>query len=166
MTSIILYAGVGLLLCFSFVLLFGAPYLPTKKAQIKTAFELMQLKKGNTFIELGCGDGRVLKYAAKKGIRGIGYELNPLMYITAKISLFRYRNLVEVYYGNYWLMPWPKADAIYTFLLDKYMKQLDDRITVYAKEHKQKLLLVSFAFEIPNKKAIERKNGLFLYRYN
>jgi 16S rRNA A1518/A1519 N6-dimethyltransferase RsmA/KsgA/DIM1 with predicted DNA glycosylase/AP lyase activity len=166
MTDVVLYAGILLLVCFSFVLLFGAPYLPTKKMQIETAIDLMQLKKGSTFIELGCGDGRVLKYAAKQGIRGIGYELNPLLYIVARVSLYRYRRLVTIHYGNYWRADWPKADAIYTFLLDTYMKQLDSRAEQYAKKHQKKVLVVSFAFAIPHKKPIQSKRGLFLYRYN
>ena len=52
---------------FSFVLLgsmayaalSGAPWVPTWKGDIDRAKRLLDLKSGETFIELGCGDGRV-----------------------------------------------------------------------------------------------------------
>ncbi len=55
---VLLIIGLVVIGCFSFVLLFGAPYLPTLKKQIRTTFKLAELSKGDTIIELGCGDGR------------------------------------------------------------------------------------------------------------
>lgn len=163
--DVVLLAGCLLLICFSFVLLFGAPYLPTKKKQIETSLALMSLKKGGVFIELGCGDGRVLRAAAKQGIRGVGYELNPILYAIAKISLFKYRHIATVKLKNFWTSSWPQADAIFVFLLDKYMWKLDKKMNKYSDEQKKQITLVSFAFKIPGKKIAMSKNGLFVYHY-
>ena len=151
-----------LILVFSFVVLFGAPYLPTLKARTEDALDLLDLKPGQTLIELGCGDGRVLRAAGKRGLTGVGYELNPLLVLTSKVVCFRYRNLVTIKCRNYWQVKLPKCDGIYTFLLDKYMSKLDKKIT---QEKHNSVKLVSFAFKIPGKKIIKEKNGLFLYRY-
>lgn len=68
-----------LILCFGGVLLFGAPYLPTLTPQVQAALELCKLQSGDTLLELGCGDGKVLIAAAERGATVIGYELNPLL---------------------------------------------------------------------------------------
>jgi SAM-dependent methyltransferase len=152
-----------ILLCFAGVLLFGAPYVPTLKNQQQQALKLLDLKKGQTLLELGCGDGRVLRAAAKQGIYGVGYELNPIMFMVAKLVTFRYRKLVTVYYGNFWAKKWPPADGIYVFLLDKYMENLHKKIN--QERGSKPVKVVSFAFEIPHQKPIRTDYGLFLYEY-
>ena len=149
--------------CFAGVLLFGAPYLPTLKPQIKSALQLAALKPGQTLIELGCGDGRVVIAAARQGLNVIGYELNPLLAIIAWIRTRHYRRQVKIVWGNFWRQPWPPAEAIFTFLLPRYMPQLDRHIRHRAAKP---VKLVSFAFEIPRRKPDKVKNGLYLYRYD
>ena len=60
--------------CFSLVLLRGAPYLPTLRPQVTTAFELLELRPGETMLELGCGDGKVLVVAGTKNDAFVGEE--------------------------------------------------------------------------------------------
>ena len=156
-------AVVVVIICFAAVVLFGAPYVPTLKPQVKTALELANLKSGQTMLELGCGDGKVLIAAAKKGINIVGYELNPLLAIIAWLRTRRYRRQVKVIWGDFWRKPWPEAEAIFTFLLPKYMEKLDKKVIRY--DHKP-VKLVSFAFTIPNKQKTIEKNGVYLYTYN
>ncbi len=80
-----------LIVCFAGVLLFGAPYLPTLKPQMKTALKLAGSTAGETLLELGCGDGRVLIAAARRGYNAVGYELNPLLALLAWARTRRYR---------------------------------------------------------------------------
>ena len=56
----------GVILIFGFVVFFGAPYLPTFNKVQNTALDLLDLKPGQTLIELGSGDGRVMREAAKR----------------------------------------------------------------------------------------------------
>ena len=70
---------------FAFVLLYGAPYLPTRKAQANRALDLLKLKEGDIFVDLGSGDGAVLIEAAKRGLVCYGYELNPLVWLVSKV---------------------------------------------------------------------------------
>ncbi len=142
--------GLALVLIFSFgaVLLFGAPYLPTLRPQVEQAMELVNLKSGQTLIELGCGDGRVLIAAARQGINAIGYELNPFLALIAWVRTRSYKNQIKIICGNFWTRDLPKGDAIFTFLLPKYMAKLDAKLAAY--EHKP-IKLVSIAFAIPGK---------------
>ena len=149
--------------CFSFVILFGPPYLPTLKKQIESTFDVLELKKGDTLIELGSGDGKILIAAAKKGYSAIGYELNPLLFVISKIRTLPYGKKIKVYCRNFWNIELPQADAVYTFLLKRQMSKLDQKLEGY--KYKP-LKLVSFAFKIPSKKIIQQKDGIFLYKYN
>jgi len=156
-------AFVGLvLICFCGVLLVGAPYLPTLTPQVSAALALADLKAGQTLLELGCGDGKILVAAAKQGINVVGYELNPLLAVVCWLRTRRYRGQVRIVCGNFWRADWPDADIIFTFLLPKYMSKLDTKIDQYS--HKP-VKLVSFAFTVPGKKPRAEQRGVFLYQY-
>jgi hypothetical protein len=54
------------------------PYVPTPQVVVDRMLELAQIKAGDTVIDLGSGDGRIMITAAQKyGARGFGVELNP-----------------------------------------------------------------------------------------
>lgn len=147
---------------FVFVIAFGAPFLPTLKSRAPDALKLLDLKPGQTLVELGSGDGRLLRLAAQQGIYAIGYELNPLLVLWTYLTNWRYRKYITVHLGNFWRHKLPPTDGIYTFLLDPYMKKLDKKIT---QEITKNVKLVSFAFEIPDKKATKEIQGMRLYTY-
>lgn len=151
----------AVLACFSLIVFFGAPYLPVFKKPMNTALDLLDLSPGETLLELGSGDGRVLKAAAKRGIYAVGYELNPVLVIFSYFNCFRYRKNIKIKWGNYWHKKWPKPDGIYVFLYIKYMPKLDRKI----KSLNRSLMLASVAYEVPGKKPIREKDGVFLYKY-
>jgi hypothetical protein len=153
----------GVLACFGTVLLFGAPYLPTLPKQVQVAMDMVNLKPGQTLLELGCGDGKVLVAAAQRGWRVVGYELNPLLVVLCKLRTWRYHKLVSVRWGNFWTKHWPPADGIFIFALPRYMKRLDKKII---QSSRGPVKLVSFAFPIPNRTAVRIREGVHLYRYN
>lgn len=158
--QILLALALVLAVCFSSVLLVGAPYLPTLNKQIQTALELADLNPGDTIIELGCGDGRVLIEAAKAGLQSVGYELNPLLFLIAWIRTRRFGKKVRVIYGDFWSKEWPEANAVYVFLLPRLMSKLDKKITTNNKGIKK---VVSFAFKFPNRQPVAEKHGVLLY---
>lgn len=152
----------GLIASFGGVLAFGAPYLPTLKKQIELALKLTELKSGQTLLELGSGDGRVALAAAIKGYKVVGYELNPLLVITSKILTWRYRKLVKIKWANFLTASWPPSEAIFVFGIERIMPKIDAKIT---QEAKKSLKLVSFTFQIPDKKPAKTSDGLFIYNY-
>jgi cyclopropane fatty-acyl-phospholipid synthase-like methyltransferase len=149
-------------LIFGLVPLKGAPYLPSLKTHRQVALELLNLKPGQVIYDLGCGDGRFLKAAAKRGYKVVGYELNPSMFIISWLVTRRYRSRVKLKLGDFWKADISDADAVYVFLLDRYMKQLDHKLKV---EGKKGLKLVSHTFKVPGKKPTAQKYGLYLYEY-
>lgn len=155
-------ALIAILFCFGGVLIFGAPYLPTMKPQVDAALKLANLKPGDTILELGSGDGKVLIAAAKKGINSVGYELNPLLVVLSWLRTRKYRKNVKIIWGNFFTKEWPNHQAIFTFLLPRLMLKLDKK--VIQSKHKP-VKLISFAFEIPNRKPIKIDQGVYLYLY-
>lgn len=158
----ILYAVLVLIFVFSSVIFFGAPYLPTLRAQTSEALDLLNLKPGQTLLELGSGDGRILREAAARGIMSIGYELNPVLYLYSMARSMKYRQFITVHLGNYWAKPLPPADGIYVFLLKRYMPKLDTKIM---NEAVKPLKVVSFAFAFPNRTPRKESKGLMLYSF-
>ncbi len=151
-----------IVLLFSFVVLFGAPYLPTLRPQQRTALDLLDLRPGQTLVELGSGDGRMLRAAAERGIQSIGYELNPLLILFSYLVTYRYRRLIRIRWANFWTVPLPECDGIYVFLLERYMGKLNKKII---QEIHNPVKLVSFAFRLPKMHPVTEENGLYLYKF-
>lgn len=156
-------AVVWLILLFGFVVFFGAPYVPTLGKQKLAALDLLELEPGETLLEIGSGDGTMLKAAAERGYKVIGYELNPVLVVVSYIRTYKLRKNVKINWGNFWWHTWPRTDGIYTFLLGKYMKKLDKKIIQNYPGKKVKL--ASFAFKIPDKEIAKEKDGVYLYEY-
>lgn len=158
----LLFVLIVLILVFGLVVLFGPPFLPTLRAQADTALDMLELKPGETLLELGSGDGRVVRAAAERGLKVVGIELNPFLVVFSRLYTWRYRKHVKIMWGNYFHVRWPQADGIFTFMLQRQMAKLDRRITEW---HKQPVRLASFAFHIPDKEPIETRAGVYLYEY-
>lgn len=154
--------GFALVLLFGLIVVFGPPYLPTKRRQIEAALDLLDLEPGQTLLELGSGDGRVMRAAARRGLKVIGIELNPLLVAVSHILLWQYRRQVRVVWGNYFSAKWPQADGIFTFMIQRQMSALDAHIKKHARKP---VRLASFAFYIPGKTPVKKKHGVFLYDY-
>jgi len=129
---------------------------------MKVALELVDLQPGQTLLELGCGDGKVLLAAARQGIRVVGYELNPLLVLVCLWRTRHYRKLVSVHWRNFWRVKLRETDGIFVFVLPRQMAKLDTKI---AQEAQKPLKLVSFAFAIPQKKPVKKRDGVYLYEY-
>lgn len=154
--------GLLIVLCFGAVLLFGAPYVPTLTPQVEAALELVDLKPGQTLLELGCGDGKVMIAAAQTGLKVVGYEINPLLAFVCWWRTRRFKGQVRVVWGNFWQKDWPEAEGIFTFLHPRFMKKLDTKIVQYARNP---VKLVSFAFTVPDREPVATKQGVFRYDY-
>jgi SAM-dependent methyltransferase len=150
--------------CFGLVVFIGPPYLPTLSPQVAAALDLLDLQPGQCLLELGCGDGKVLLAAARRGCRVTGIELNPILVLVCRLRTWRYRRLVTVRWGNYWdTRLWGTADGIFGFVLPKYMSKLDRLIGQW---QQRPVRLASFAFKIPGKRITRERQGVFLYEYS
>lgn len=158
-----LLAAATLVVLFGFVLIFGAPYLPTLSKPANDALDLLDLKPGQTFVDLGCGDGRMLALAASRGLNAVGYELNPLLALFAWLRTRRYGRQVKVRCGDFWRADLSSADGVFVFLIGHFMPRLDKMLKRQAANRQIKL--VSNSFEVPGKRPHSKKGALWLYVY-
>lgn len=150
-----------LVICFGVVIFIGAPYLPTRSREVDTALKLLNLKKGQTFYELGSGDGKVLLVASSHGLKCVGYELNPVLFLISKIRTYKHAD-IEVKLANFWKADISDADGVFVFLMDRYMSKLDRKLK---NESKTGLKLASYNFKIRGKEPVDENDGVFLYQY-
>jgi hypothetical protein len=126
------------------------------------ALDLLDLQPGQTLLELGCGDGRILVAAARRGWNAVGYELNPILAFISWIITRRYRGQVRIVWGDYWSVPWPKAEGIFGFIFPRYMSKLHKKVMQYSY---RPIRVASFAFAIPEKRPVKTVKGIYLYEY-
>lgn len=110
---VILSFGIGAFL--------GAPWVPAFRRDLDELLDLAGVDKNTRFVDLGCGDGKVLVAAARRGAHVTGYEINPLLWLIAWLRLIPYRKRAKVYLRNYWLVDVGQFDVVYFYLIDHYL---------------------------------------------
>ena len=53
-------------------------YVPTAQPIVDRMLDMAKVKPGDYVIDFGCGDGRMVISAAKRGARGYGVDINPV----------------------------------------------------------------------------------------
>jgi len=149
---------------FGFVVLRGAPYVPTKRKPLQEALDnLYPLGENDVLVDIGSGDGIVLREAAKRGARAIGYELNPLLVLISR--LLSRSPLITIRLGDYLYATLPEeTTVIYTFGESRDIRRMYQKAEQTATLHGKHLYFLSFGFKVPGKKPV-KDNGLFyLYK--
>ena len=156
----------GVILLLSFTVFFGAPYVPSKKSDLKTAFtKLYKVGKGDFVIDLGAGDGVVLKTAAELGANGEGYELNPIFALVAKLRLRKYPE-TKIALRNYLKVKFPaQTTVVYVFSESRDIEKIAEKIQNEAERLGHEIYLVSYAFQVPDKKPEKKVGAHFLYKF-
>lgn len=153
-----------ILLFFAGVALVGAPYVPTHKAAVEMALNNLPLKKGDVVVDLGSGDGIFLIGAAKRGLKAIGYEINPFLWLISWLRGLRFKKLVKVKLANFWTSKLPEnTAAVFVFGAGPYMKRLAKKLRAEAIGKKQ-LYVVSYGFKLPELKPQGHSFGLYYYK--
>ncbi len=126
----------------------GSPYVPTKAKDIDPILQAANLKKGQLFVDLGCGDGRVVRKAVTNyGMKGVGIDINPLLLARARLQTkISHLKNIEFKREDLLLTDLSHADVIYVFLMPTIIAKLSTR---FKKETKESVLIISRGFKIP-----------------
>lgn len=149
---------------FAFVVFFGAPYVPVRRRDVKKAFdELYLIAKSDVLVDLGSGDGRVLREASSRGARAIGIELNPILVAIGR-WLSRGDKNVTVQWGNLKRTRFPdNATVIYLFATSRdsvpFMRKIEHEVA----RLNRPLYVLSYGFSLPGHKPLKRNELHFLY---
>ncbi len=147
---------------FSVAGLVGAPWLPTRSRDVEQLLDDAKLKSGQLFLELGCGDGRLVVAAAKRGAKVIGYEINPFLWLIAALRTLRYYPRAKVRLGSFWQIDLAEADVVMIFLIQRFMKRFENKAQ---SQMKSGSTLVCYIYRLPTKRPIKNTSHWFVYRY-
>jgi len=165
MEIIIQLIVLAVLLTLAYGGLSAAPWVPTRKYHVERAMKLADLKPGETFVDLGCGDGRLVAAAAELGNRAIGYEVALLPYVLAKIRTWRFRDRTIIRYKSLWNADLREADVVYMFLMPESTQKLREKMD---REMKPGSRVISYVWKMKDWEpmAVDSvKNDLKFYLY-
>jgi len=124
----------------------GALYVSTSRAKIAAFINAVPMKADQMLVDLGCGDGRVLREVQKRyGVRTVGYEINPLAYLKARLFSFG-PNRIEIRCQNFWEADLSEADVVFCYLYPDVMKKLASKLVAGLKPG---AVVVSSNFSLP-----------------
>lgn len=158
-----------IILCYVLIALFfvytiyaimrGAPFVPTALGNVKKMIEIAELHAHETLMDLGSGDGRILKKAAPHVREAIGVEINPLLYFWSKMRLKKYKN-VRIMRENLWKIDLSHVDVLTIFFISHHMGALMQKIK---KEMRPGSRVVSYGFKFPDWQYIKKDGKVYLY---
>lgn len=163
--DLLIWIVLATILAFGFVVFWGAPYVPSKKSELDRVFsELYAVGKDDVLLDIGSGDGVVLRSAAKHGVgMAIGYELNPLLVVVSRI-LSRQQPNVKVCVANLWNTRFPvETTVVYVFSESRDIGRIAEKVSNEARLLNKTLLLIVYGSQISGVKPIRSLGAHSLY---
>ncbi len=129
------------------LLIVKVPFVPTPKRNLPLVMEALAIKPGERFYDLGCGDGRMVINAARKGAVAMGFDMSPWAYIQSRFNIWIANVQARVYFRNFFDRSLSDADVIFIFLVAGVMPALEEKLL---RELKPGARVVSYGFAFPN----------------
>ncbi len=125
----------------------GALFVSSSKRRIAVALDAIQPSKNGLLVDLGCGDGRILRYARKHyGIRAVGYEVNPIAWVKAK-CLSASDKGIRIRFQDFRRVDLSTADIVTFYLFPDVLGDLSQDLR--NGRFKTGAVLISFNFPLP-----------------
>ncbi len=146
--------------------IWGAGYAPTSGKEIENVAELLEIKNGDTFYDLGCGYGRMIFTIAKRhNANCVGVEIDPLKcwWIKLMIRQKKLEGRVRVVHGNFLDVDLKDVEKAFVFLstATPIMKKLREKMF---QEMKAGAVVVSYTHRFKDWLPQKTQGKLFLYR--
>jgi len=148
--------------------LFGSPWHPISRKDLKRALEFCGVKAGERIVDLGSGDGRVLITAAKDyGLVGTGIEIDPIKVWLAnlRVRVAGARDKVKIVRANIFDADYREADILFIYLTHQAIDKLFPDILEQLKPN-AKILCYRFCIQGMTPDKVSADKTLFLYTLN
>ncbi len=123
----------------------AAPFLPTKRKDVKRMIDIADIKSDDIVYDIGSGDGRLVFASIKAGAnQAIGIEVFILPYLFAWLKSFFFKR-TKFLFGDFFNYNLSNASVVFVFLLDKSYQKL---IKKFKEELKPGTRIVVYCFEI------------------
>lgn len=124
----------------------GAPYAPTLLPAVKKAFDYIQLGGNDVVIDLGAGDGKIVREAARRGAQAHGIELSPIMWAIAWLRTLG-KSRTKITFGNFYNAQLTDATVIFAFLMPANMPRIRRMLRAHNIPHGRYFLAYAFPFK-------------------
>jgi len=146
-----------------------APVIRTPKKVIQEILDIMNLTKEDTFVDFGCGDGRLVLSAYEQAkCKCIGYDISPIMLILAKTArVVRYPLVKDILFDaqDIFQVDISNVSKIYCFLDEKSMNILNEKLGNFVKGGGEVYSYEYGLADLKNEKKVILSNGNTLYVY-
>ena len=136
-----------------------APYQATPLAAVERMLDLAEVGAGTRLLDLGCGDGRIVIAAARRGSDAMGIDLDPERISQARAAA-REAGLADTARfeaGDMFAADLGEVDVVTLFLLGHVNRWLEGRLRAGLKPGAR---VVGYAFPMPDwVPAIEEMHG-------
>lgn len=141
----------------------GVPFVPLSKKQLKTISVNIKLNPEDKVVDLGCGDGRVLRIFEKQGVQDLtGYEMNFWIYLLARIENKILKSKAKIYFKNFQRVNLSEYNIVFCYLSGYYMNSLLKE--KFDRELMPGTKIISYVFSIKNWRKPEIISGkIFVY---
>lgn len=159
-----LWIAAAIIVVFGFVVFRGAPYVPSKKRELQQIFKtLYPLDVSDLLVDIGSGDGVVLRQAAARGARAVGYELNPVLVVIARF-LSRDQPNVSVRLADFWFVQLPaEVTVVYVFGESRDIVKMAAKVATEAQRLEKPIALISYGFAVPGREPVKQEGAHYLY---
>jgi len=163
LTFFLIFSFLVTLFLYSLILSYlkGSPFSRTKKERIKTILEVCKINS-KKILDLGSGDGILIRELAKRGAKATGIEINPLLFLYSKLKIYQegISSNCKVVFGNFYNYPLKDTDIVLVYLLPETIEKLKPKLL---KELKAGAMVISNGFPISGWKPKIKKNNVFFY---
>jgi hypothetical protein len=160
---IIIFIIVCLVVFFGLVVFVGAPYVPSQKKYVKRAFEYFDVNSSDVVVDIGSGDGIILRIASSYGAKAVGYEINPVLVVVSKLLSLRDPR-VSILLQNLWTANVPNDTTIvYAFSVQRDEKKLQHLLQREANRLQRPLKLLCFGSPFKQLRAADTFEAYHLY---
>jgi len=145
-----------------------APWVPIRRRDIERVFRLAGIRQGEVFYDLGCGDGRMVFAAARRGARATGIELAAPLWCIAKFRQIFFRGgEAHIVFGDLFRADISGADVVFCFSIPSRLGEPFS--SKLMREMKPGARVVSYIFKIPglpppHEDRPPGENPIYLYR--
>jgi SAM-dependent methyltransferase len=156
---VVIFLSVFVVLCIGMWTSMRAkvPFVPVPNSILADIHTALNIQEGSVVYDLGCGDGRVLFYSAKRMPRAryIGIDNNPFAIMLAHIRQWWHKITkhtdVEIINGDFFKTDLSNATHIFTYL---YPSLMDDLLPKFDTELKKGTRLISTTFQFTLKRPV------------
>ncbi len=166
---LVLVAAAVFMVYQNFLTLKFAPWVPSHMSLLRRALVWIKPSTGQTFIDLGCGDGRAVLVASKDfHLQACGVDINPVLTLMARILLRQQRQSARIITGDLYQQDLTNIDILYIYGLPEHIaKRLIKKIH---QELRSGAWIISYNFSLPGHEPVhtirDRWRKIMVYRIN